>query len=62
MILRNRSISSVSLHRITCILKGIHCVSLEVETELIDIILISCFKRTAFYNFYIRLGTRVPQG
>jgi len=27
-----------------------------------NIILISCFKRTVVYDFYIHLGTRVPQG
>jgi hypothetical protein len=36
-------------------LKVIHCVFLEAEKLFINIILISCFKLTAIYDFYIHV-------
>ena len=36
-------------------LKVIHCVSLEVETVFINIILTACFNWTAIYDFYIHI-------
>jgi hypothetical protein len=57
-----RRITSVSSHSIACLFKEIQCVSLEVETEFINIILILCFKRTEIYDFYVHLRTRVTQG
>ena len=56
-----KKITSVSSDCINCLIKFIYCVSLEVEIEFINIIVISCFKRTAIYEFYVHLRTGVPQ-
>jgi hypothetical protein len=51
----------VSSHSVTELIKVIHCVSLEVEVEFINIILILCFKQILIYDFYVHLHTRVRQ-